>query len=96
MPAPNSTPVADKDDWQEANRLLEQRALFLQDLSFIIPTLTTEQAAQVGQQYEDMLASDSHYLGLAQTELSQTRDSLRGIKKGEKALPAYQANMYNR
>ncbi len=87
--------ACETEDWQATNRLIEQRGLFLQNLSLIINSLNTQQVDQVGQLYQLMLKSDGHYLKNAQQELKKTRNSLRAIKNAEKALPAYKAHQFN-
>lgn len=81
-----------EQQWQQSLDLLEQRALFLGQLSSIIDTLNPQQIDIVGQLYESMLAADQAHLRVAQSEKLKTRDSLRAIKNAEKALPAYRAN----
>ncbi|MFT5162233.1 MAG: hypothetical protein ACI9FJ_000801 [Alteromonadaceae bacterium] len=78
--------------WQLPLELIEKRALFLQKLSSIIPSLNPQQIITVGQFYESLLEADQHYLGLVRSEQQITRDSLRAIKNAEKALPAYKAH----
>lgn len=81
-----------EQQWQQSLDLLEQRALFLAQLSSIIDTLNPQQIDIVGQLYESMLAADQAHLAVAHNEKLKTRDSLRAIKNAEKALPAYRAN----
>ncbi len=84
----------DEEVWQAPLDLIEQRALFLENLSSIIPTLNPQQIKIVGQLYESIEATDQHYLGQVEAERVTTRNALRAIKKAEKkALPAYKAHL---
>jgi hypothetical protein len=87
--------ACETQEWQATNRLIEQRGLFLQNLSLIINSLNPQQVDKVGQLYQLMLKLDEHYLKNAQQELKETRNSLRAIKNAEKALPAYKAHQFN-
>ncbi|MFT4925428.1 MAG: hypothetical protein ACI8WB_001521 [Phenylobacterium sp.] len=78
--------------WQQSPGLLDQRALFLAQLSSILNTLNAQQINIVGHLYESMLATDQQHMKLAQAEQLNTRNSLRAIKNAEKALPAYKAH----
>jgi hypothetical protein len=96
-----ATPVKDdngqEDDsqWQRATQLLDQRGLFLAQLSSIINSLDQQQIESVGQLYESILATDEQHITLVQAEQLKVKNSLRSIKNAEKALPAYKAHDRN-
>lgn len=81
----------DEELWQLPVDLISQRALLLQKLLVITPTVTPQQIEIIGQLYESMLAADEQTLSLAESERVVTRNSLRAIKNAEKSLPAYNA-----
>lgn len=78
--------------WQQTLDALEQRAVYIGQLSSIINTLDQSQIDIVTQLYKSIIVNDAHSVDWARAEQRQTRNALRAIKNAEKVLPIYQAH----
>jgi hypothetical protein len=78
--------------WLQTLDILEQRAVYIGQLSSIFNTLSQSQIDIVAQLYQSIIVHDAHTMDWAVAEQGQTRNSLRAIKNAEKVLPIYNAH----
>lgn len=84
-----------EDGWQQTLDLLEQRAVYIAQLSSIVNTLNQSQIDIVAQLYQSIVLNDQRSVDWARAEQIKARNSLRAIKNAEKVLPIYKANKYD-
>ena len=84
-----------EDVWTQTLDILEQRAVYIVQLSSIINTLNQSQIDIVAQLYQSIVVNDAHSIDWAIDEQSKARNALRAIKNAEKVLPIYNAHKYD-
>lgn len=84
-----------EDVWTQILDALEQRAVYIAQLSSIINTLNQSQIDIVAQLYQSIVVNDAHSIDWATDERSKARNALRAIKNAEKVLPIYKAHKYD-
>ena len=81
--------------WHQTLDVLEQRAVYISQLSSLFNTLNQSQIDIVAQLYQSIIENDAQSVNWASSEQKQTRNALRAIKNAEKALPLYKAHKTN-